>query len=73
VIRMATPFKDPRTGIFYFRRVVPKALRPFFDGASREYKRTRGPDEARQRYHPHAVVYDQKLAAARRRFASQQL
>ena len=76
MIRMATPFKDPRTGIFYFRRVVPAALRPFFDGASSEYKRTletRDPDEARQRYHPHAVIYEQKLAAARRALASQQL
>ena len=68
---MATPFKDPRTGIFHFRRGVPAALRPFFDGASSEYKRTlktRDPDEARQRYHPHAVIYEQKLAAARRAF-----
>ncbi|WP_347340876.1 site-specific integrase [Sphingomonas lacusdianchii] len=73
---MAAPFKDPRTGIFYFRRVVPAALRPFFNGASTEYKRTldtRDPDEARQRYHPHAVVYEQKLAAARRALASRQL
>ena len=52
MIRMATPSKDPRTGIFHFRRVIPEALGPFFDGASREYKRsldTRDPDEARQR------------------------
>jgi hypothetical protein len=57
VIRMVAPFKDPRTGIFYFRRVAPAARRPFFDGSSIEYKRTletRAPDEARQRYHPHA-------------------
>ena len=69
VIRMAAPFKDPRTGILYFRRVIPAALRPFFDGGASEYKRTldtRDPNEARQRYHPHAVVYEQKLAAARR-------
>jgi phytoene dehydrogenase-like protein len=55
--------------------VPPPPLRPFFDGASSEYKRTletRDPNEARQRYHPHAVVYVQKLAAARRRLASQQ-
>jgi len=73
VIRMAAPFKDPRTGIFYFRRVIPAPLRPFFDGATSEYKRTldtRDPDEARQRYHPHAVVYDQKLDAAKRAVAS---
>lgn len=76
MIRMAAPFKDPRTGIFYFRRVIPAALRPFFDGASSEYKRTldtRDPDEARQRYHPHAVIYEQKLAAARRAVASRHL
>jgi integrase len=76
VIRMAAPFKDPRTGILYFRRVIPAALRPFFDGGASEYKRTldtRDPDEARQRYHPHAVVYEQKLAAARRTRASHHL
>ncbi len=76
MIRMAAPFKDPRTGIFHFRRVIPVALRPFFDGGASEYKRTldtRDPDEARQRYHPHAVVYEQKLTAARRSLASKQL
>ncbi|TCP99584.1 site-specific recombinase XerD [Sphingomonas sp. PP-F2F-A104-K0414] len=76
MIRMAAPFKDPRTGILYFRRVIPAALRPFFDGGASEYKRTldtRDPDEARQRYHPHAVVYEQKLAAARRTRASHHL
>lgn len=76
MIRMATPFKDPRTGIFHFRRVIPAALRPFFNGASSEYKRTlktRDPDEARQRYYPHAVIYEHKLAAAQRAFGSQQL
>ena len=63
---MAALFKDPRTGILYFRRVVPAALLPCFDGGSSEYKRaldTRS-DEARQRYHLHAVVHEQKLAAA---------
>ncbi len=56
MIRIAAPFKDPRTGIFHFRRIIPVALRPFFDGGASEYKRTldtRDPDEARQRYHPH--------------------
>ena len=73
MIRMAAPFKDPRTGIFYFRRVIPAPLRPFFDGVTSEYKRTldtRDPDEARRRYHPHAVAYDQKLASAKRALAS---
>lgn len=67
---MAAPFKDPRTGIFHFRRVIPVALRPFFDSGASEYKRTRDPDEARQRYHPHAIVYERKLTAARRSLAS---
>jgi hypothetical protein len=69
VICIAAPFKDPRTGVFYFRRVVPEALRLFCDGASREYERTldtRDPDEVRQLSHPHAIIYDQKLAAAQR-------
>jgi integrase len=75
VIPMAAPFKDPRTGIYYFRRVIPAALRPFFDGASSEYKRTlktKDAAEARQLYPQCAVVYEQKLAAARRSLASQQ-
>lgn len=69
MIRMARPFKDPRTGIFYFRRVVPQPLRPFFDGGATEYKRsldTRDIEEAKARYPAHAVIYEQKLAAARR-------
>ncbi|MBB3910912.1 DUF6538 domain-containing protein [Sphingomonas desiccabilis] len=73
---MASPFKDPRTGIFYFRRVIPVALRPLFDGVSSGYKRTldtRDPDEARQRNHPHAVIFEQKLAAARRALTTKQL
>ena len=64
---MASPTQDPRTGIYYYRRVVPAPLRPFF--GLTEYKKsldTRDPDEARERYHPHAVVYDQLLAAAKR-------
>ncbi|MGE7204074.1 hypothetical protein ACQKJZ_00170 [Sphingomonas sp. NPDC019816] len=67
MVRMAAPFKDPHTGIFYFRRVILAALRPFFDGVLRANRK-----KARQRYHPHALVYDQKLAAARRGLASQQ-
>jgi integrase len=73
---MAAPFQDPRTGIFYFRRVIPAALRPFFDGSLSEYKRTldtRDPDQARQRYHPHALVYEQKLASAKRALVSDHL
>jgi hypothetical protein len=73
---MAAPFKDPRTGIYYFRRIIPTALRPFFDGERSEYKRTlktRGPEIARQRYHPHAVIYEERLRAARRALSNKHL
>jgi hypothetical protein len=62
------PFKDPRTGIFYSRRVIPAPLRPFVNGAASEYKQTlgtRNPEVARERYHPRAVAYEQKLASAK--------
>ncbi len=76
MIRMAAPHKDPRTGIFYFRRVIPVALRPFFSGSSSEYKRTlqtRDPAEARRCYPDQAVIYEQKLEAAHRALASHHL
>lgn len=69
MIRMAAPTKDPRTGIYQFRRAVPEALRPFFDGGVREFKRTldtRDPVEAKERYPAFALIYEQKIAAARR-------
>ncbi|WP_369677495.1 hypothetical protein, partial [Klebsiella pneumoniae] len=53
-----------------------EALRPYFDEGRVEYKRTldtRDPAEARERYPAHAVVYEQKLAAARRTLLSEQL
>lgn len=59
MIRMTAPFRDPRTGIFYFRRVVPEALRPFFDASRTEYKRsldTRDPNEARERFPAFALI-----------------
>lgn len=76
MIRMASPFKDPRTGIYHFRRVIPVALRLFFDGGAGEYKRslgTRDLDEAKARYPAHAVVYEQKIASSRRLLLSDRL
>ncbi len=73
---IAAPFENRRIGIFHFRRVIPVALRPFFDGRASQYRRTLDtgdPDKACQRYHPHAILYEQKLAAARRSLASKQL
>ncbi|SEJ53548.1 hypothetical protein SAMN05518849_10857 [Sphingobium sp. AP50] len=76
MIRMAVPTQDPRTGIYIFRRVVPKALRPFFDGGKSEYKRsldTRDPETAKSRYPAQADIYEMKLAAARRALLNQHL
>lgn len=76
MIRMAAPSKDPPTGIYKFRRVVPEALRPWFDGGRVEYKRsldTRDPEEARARHPAQGVIYEQKLKAAKRLLASHQL
>ncbi|WP_156340043.1 hypothetical protein [Sphingomonas sp. Leaf17] len=50
---MAAPFKDCRTGICHFRRMIPAALCPFLDSIASEYTRTldtSDPDQARQ-YH----------------------
>jgi hypothetical protein len=73
---MAAPSKDPRTGIYHFRRVIPEGLRPYFDEGRVEYKRTldtRDAAEARERYPAHALVFEQKLAAARRALLNQHL
>ena len=29
VLRMASPYKHPKTGMYWFRRRVPDALRPY--------------------------------------------
>jgi integrase len=53
-LTMARPVKDPNTGIYWFRKVVPEALRPLI--GKREEKRslkTRDPSEAKRL---HAVV-----------------
>jgi len=68
-IKMASPFKDPRTGIYYFRRVVPEKLRPHLNGR-REVKvtlETRDPAEAKQRYPKHADECERLFEAARRK------
>ena len=53
---------------------MPEALRSHFGDRRTQYKRsldTRDPAEARERYPAHAVVYEQKLAAARRALLNQ--
>lgn len=73
---MASPSRDPRTGIYQFRRVIPVELRPYFEGGKGEYKRsldTRDAEEAKQAYPAKAALFEKKLAAARRASKSKQL
>jgi hypothetical protein len=74
VIKMATPQKDPRTGIYQLRRGIPKHLRPFLGGRW-EHKvslETRDPEEAKRRFTGVNAVFEAMLeAAARLQRASQ--
>lgn len=68
---MATPFKNPRDGILYFRREVPEKLRPAFDG-KREIKGSLGTRDAAEAKAPFArenANFEDRLADARRRLA----
>ena len=69
---MATPFKNPRDGILYFRREVQEKLRAAFDG-KREIKvslGTRDPAEAKAPFARENAKFEELfLAVARRRIA----
>ena len=68
---MATPFKNPRDGILYFRREVPEKLRAAFDG-KREVKvslGTRDPLEAKAPFARENAKFEERLGDARRRVA----
>jgi len=68
VIRMATPQKDSRTGIYIFRRGIPHGLRAFMDGKW-EYKvslETRDPVEAKHYFSEVNAAFESMLDAARR-------
>jgi len=68
---MATPFKNPRDGILYFRREVPEKLRPAFEG-KREVKVSLGTRDATEAKPPFArenAKFEERLADARRRLA----
>lgn len=72
---MATPFKNPRDGILYFRREVPSKLRPAFDG-KREVKLslgTRDPSEAKAPFARENAKFEERLADARRLLAEGKL
>ncbi len=60
MIRLMSLQQDSRTGIYYFRKVIPEKLRPVFD--RREFKEsleTRSLAEARQRMLAPAARYEQ--------------
>lgn len=68
---MATPFKNPHDGIFYFRREVPEKLRAAFDD-KREVKvslGTRDPAEAKAPFARENAKFEERLTEARRRDA----
>lgn len=68
---MATPFPDPRTGQFYFRRAIPEPLRPAF-GGMRERKITLGTKDPVAANEPFARLnaeFERDLAEARRKLA----
>ena len=68
---MATPFKNPRDGVLYFRREVPEKLRAAFDG-KREIKvslGTRDPAKAKAPFARENAKFEELLAGARRRAA----
>ncbi len=66
MIRMSAPFKDPRTGIYYFRKVIPSELRAAF--GKREYKvslGTRDPNDARSKMAEPAAAYERLVVHAK--------
>ena len=68
---MATPFTDPRTGVIYFRRGVPEALRPAFDGRAlvKISLRTKNPRVAKRAFARENAAFEKRLADARRSLA----
>lgn len=51
VLKMARPWRDPRTGIFYLRKKVHESLRPFMGcGMYKRSLRTTDPNEALRRF-----------------------
>ena len=68
---MATPFKNRRDGILYFRREVPEKLRAAFDGKQvvKVSLRTRDPIEAKAHIARENAKFEKQLADARRHIA----
>jgi integrase len=65
---MATPFKHPKTGIYYFRRAIPADLQAAF-GGRKELKyslHTKNLEEARRLYPAHLARSEEEFATLRR-------
>ncbi len=65
---MATPFADPRTGMPYFRRAVPEALRIAFERKAlvKVSLRTKDPVQAKIEFARENAEFEQRLATARK-------
>jgi len=57
VCAMARPFKHPKTGVYWFRRAVPEALRAVV--GKREWKWTLGTKDAAEARHRHPIAASQ--------------
>lgn len=72
---MPNPKKDPKTGVYKIRQVIPLALRPFVEGNKGELKRsldTKDPQEAKAKAVEVNLELQAILAAARNKLALQE-
>lgn len=72
---MPNPKKDPKTGVYKIRQVIPPALRPFVEGHKGELKRsleTKDPQEAKAKAVEVNLELQAILAAARNKLAQQE-
>ncbi len=69
---MATPWRHPKTNVYYLRRQVPEPLRPHFGGRAlwKESLRTKDPDEARRLFAIENARLEERFAEARRAAAA---
>jgi integrase len=66
VLRMPRPYKHRRTGVYYFRRIVPEAMRPLVGKAEVHISlRTKDPREAARRWSDVAGKVDAEWEALR--------
>lgn len=63
MVAMVKPYRHPKTGIFWIRKVIPERLRPQF-GGRREFKvtlRTREPQEAKLLASARLIEFEHRL------------